>query len=172
AYRKLTLQYYPEHTLPIAFDRERYSRWCAQYSEQALRKGPAGYRKPVQEFPWEGGRAAQRALFYLLKDLLPIRYGLAPTIRFAEFELSAFGTGGALVTEARRRTLTREKTFAEPKTARSRRVIRLPASVVQALRAHRARQAEERLAAGARYENLDLVFATSEGRPLDERNLV
>src|SRR5690606_21203271 len=47
-----------------------------------------------------------------------------------------------------------------------------PASVVQALRAHRARQAEERLAAGARYENLDLVFATSEGRPLDERNLV
>ncbi|MBX6378337.1 MAG: site-specific integrase [Clostridia bacterium] len=71
-----------------------------------------------------------------------------------------------------RRTLTRDKAFAEPKTARSRRVIRLLPSVVQALRAHRTRQVEERLAAGARYQNLDLVFATPEGRPLDERNLV
>jgi integrase len=63
-------------------------------------------------------------------------------------------------------------TFTQPKTARSRRNIPLPISVVRALVAHRRKQAEERLKAGAEYQNNDLVFATIDGTPLMMRNLL
>ncbi len=63
--------------------------------------------------------------------------------------------------------------FEEPKTAGSRRTMPLPASVTRALVAHRKAQAAERLQAGATYlSDLDLVFATSIGAPLDERKVV
>jgi integrase len=62
--------------------------------------------------------------------------------------------------------------FTQPKTARSRRNIPLPSSVKSALIAHRRKQAEERLKAGAEYQNHDLVFATIEGTPLMMRNLL
>lgn len=62
--------------------------------------------------------------------------------------------------------------FGEPKTARSRRRIPLPDSVVRALIQHKRRQAEERLKEGAAYKNLDLIFATSEGQPLIRLNVI
>ena len=62
--------------------------------------------------------------------------------------------------------------FGEPKTPRSRRRIPLPASVTSALKEHRRYQAEARLKAGATYQNLDLVFATSEGQPLIRLNVI
>lgn len=68
---------------------------------------------------------------------------------------------------------TRERWhFTEPKTAKSRRTIPLPASAIRALIEHRRRQAEERLAAGPKYAQHNLVFATAMGEPLDERNVV
>ncbi len=63
-------------------------------------------------------------------------------------------------------------TLEETKTAGSRRTIPLPSSVMRALSAHRAQQAEEQLRAGVRYEDHDLVFATLTGQPLDKHNLV
>ena len=94
---------YDDHTFPMGFDSDRYIQWCDQHGKNALKKGAIGYRKPVKEFPWQPGRAAQRAFFDLLKDVLPTRYGLAPTIRFAEFEMPAFGTTKELVAEATQR---------------------------------------------------------------------
>ena len=41
----------------------------------------------------------------------------------------------------------------------------------RALRAHRKRQVEERLAAGPRWREAGLVFTSSVGTPLDARNL-
>ena len=61
--------------------------------------------------------------------------------------------------------------FAEPKTKRSRRTITIPEIVTDALRAHRKRQVEERLAAGPRWREAGLVFTSSVGTPLDARNL-
>ena len=55
----------------------------------------------------------------------------------------------------------------EPKSDRSRRRIMLPKIAVDALRSHRATQAEERLALGSAWDNLDLVFANRAGRHLD-----
>ncbi len=62
--------------------------------------------------------------------------------------------------------------FGEPKTPRSKRRIPLPASVISALKEHRRQQMQERLQAGADYQNLDLVFATIEGQPLIRLNIV
>lgn len=60
------------------------------------------------------------------------------------------------------------------KTKTSRRTVHLPAPTVAALRAHKARQAAERLAAGAEWVpkplGLDLVFRTPFGTPLDPDN--
>lgn len=53
----------------------------------------------------------------------------------------------------------------EPKTRRSRRTVVLPAFAIDALRAHRGRQLEERIAAGGATEE-GLVFVSEAGRPI------
>jgi len=53
------------------------------------------------------------------------------------------------------------------KTKKSRRTLRLPVAVVEALKAHKARQAEDRLLAGALWREHELVFASAVGTPLD-----
>ncbi|MDQ3257106.1 MAG: site-specific integrase [Acidobacteriota bacterium] len=62
--------------------------------------------------------------------------------------------------------------FGEPKTARSRRTVPFPASVLRALVSHKRRQAEERMKAGADYQTHDFVFASREGSPLMPRNIL
>lgn len=57
------------------------------------------------------------------------------------------------------------------KTSRSRRVLAMPRPAVEALRAHRQRQLEERLAA-SRWTATGYVFATTIGTPLEARNVV
>ena len=59
----------------------------------------------------------------------------------------------------------------EPKTATSRRQITLPPSVIDVLRQHKARQEEDRKAAGATWEEHDLVFCNRVGRFLDPATL-
>jgi integrase len=63
----------------------------------------------------------------------------------------------------------------EPKTARSRRTVPLPAIAVDALREHRRRQLTDRLLAGARWQGErwgDLVFPTVVGTPFHDSTLV
>ena len=55
----------------------------------------------------------------------------------------------------------------DTKTRKSRRVLKLPTTAVQALRAHHTRQAAERLAAGEMWQEHDLVFCREDGTPLD-----
>lgn len=74
-----------------------------------------------------------------------------------------------------RRSLTRVKTaegktelvFQEPKTESSRRMVPLPSPVVSALKAHRRKQAEEKLLLGQDYQDNGFVFCHEDGRPLD-----
>jgi integrase len=61
--------------------------------------------------------------------------------------------------------------LAEPKTARSKRGVYLSDMAVEALRAHRARQLEQRLLLGGLYQDNGLVFANAFGRPLDGNNI-
>lgn len=62
--------------------------------------------------------------------------------------------------------------IAEPKTARSRRRVALSPTAVAALRAHRLRQLNERLALGSAWEDQDLVFPNTIGKPIEATNLL
>jgi len=59
----------------------------------------------------------------------------------------------------------------DTKTDKSRRTLRLPQIAAEALRVHKTRQAEERLAAGAQWSEHDLVFTTRTGSALDAANV-
>jgi integrase len=109
------------------------------------------------------------ALFLLLLGT-GLRPGEALALQWGDLDLEA---GRATV----QRTLPRRKqrealAFEDPKTARSRRVVPLPPTVVQALRRHRAHQAEERIALGAEWSDHGLLFTTELGEPANYRNLV
>lgn len=66
----------------------------------------------------------------------------------------------------------RGQVLVDLKTSKSRRSVDLPEFVADALRAHRRRQAEERLKAGPGWQGGDdLVFTTPMGSPQDGRNL-
>ena len=55
----------------------------------------------------------------------------------------------------------------EPKTKGSRRTLVMPATIAAGIRNHHQRQLVERVAAGSRWMDMDLVFATNIGRPLE-----
>jgi integrase len=62
--------------------------------------------------------------------------------------------------------------FSEPKTGRGRRQIAIDSASIAALRAHRARQAKERLAAGSIWVDSGLVFTREDGAPIHPEHLV
>jgi integrase len=59
----------------------------------------------------------------------------------------------------------------DTKTSKSRRTLGLPQAAVEALREHRVRQDEEKLAAGELWRDQDLVFTTTVGTQLDAANV-
>lgn len=93
-----------------------------------------------------------------------LRRGELLALRWADVDLDA-----ATVTVQRslQKTKAAGLSFKEPKTARSRRTVTLPQRTVRELKAHRARQAQQRLLVGLGYNDLDLVFAQADGRPVD-----
>lgn len=109
------------------------------------------------------------ALVYVLLSL-GLRKGEALGLSWADIDLD-----GAPPKLSVRRALkkdSRDRTYLDtPKTARSRRTIHLPATLVEVLRRHKARQSEQRLAFGegwgGRWADEDLVFTTSIGTALD-----
>lgn len=73
-----------------------------------------------------------------------------------------------------RRALVRHKkswSFEEPKTARSRRTVSLPAPLLQKLAVHKRKQAEVRLKLGAAWQAFDLIFCGEQGTPHSIPNL-
>jgi len=118
----------------------------------------------------EQARTFQRAVaghryeaFFLLAIHTGMRRGELLGLRWRDVDLD----GGRV---AVRHSLTwrrsSEWTLDTPKTAGSVRDVDLAAPYIEALRRHRARQNAERLAAGALWEDHDLVFASPSGRPL------
>ena len=73
-----------------------------------------------------------------------------------------------------RRTLTRESghyRLGEPKTKRSRRMIKLTKVATEALQGHLGRQMEEMDRLGGLYRDQGLVFTTDSGAPLNPSNI-
>jgi integrase len=61
--------------------------------------------------------------------------------------------------------------FSEPKSDAGRRLVKLGSAVLDKLRAHRDRQEQERLFAGERWQENNLIFPSAFGTPMDPRNL-
>jgi len=96
-----------------------------------------------------------------------LRRGEVLGLRWSDVDLA----GGTLYV---RRTLQRVDgglQFVPPKTHRSARPIPLPGIARSALEVHRARQVKERVAAKELWEDEDLVFANTIGKPMEPRNV-
>ncbi len=95
-----------------------------------------------------------------------LRQGELLGLRWQDVDLDA----GTLT--VRHSLALRSRQLVEPKTERSRRTLRLGSQVLGALREQRRDQLGERLAAGPRWADLDYVFATPAGQPLDSSNVL
>ena len=97
-----------------------------------------------------------------------MRRGELLGLRWSDVDLD----GGALsVQQTRIRGEGGRLVYGSPKTAKGRRRISLAGSTVASLRAHRARQAAERILAGSLWKDADLVFCGPTGEPLDPDSL-
>ncbi len=104
---------------------------------------------------------------YVLAVYLGLRRGELLGLRWSNVDLDeAF-----LVVAHTLQRVEGELRFQPPKTRTSRRTVPLPGPCVEALRAHKALQAAERLAAGPRWCEEDMVFATTIGTPIEPDNL-
>ena len=96
-----------------------------------------------------------------------LRQGEALGLQWGDVDLSA----GTISVHRALQRVDGKLRLVEPKTPSSRRTVPLPPTVLVALRTHRTRQAEERLWAGSRWHDTDLVFTTTIGTPLDGTNV-
>lgn len=80
--------------------------------------------------------------------------------------------GGSLQVRATLRRAPGGFVFAEPKTEHSRRQVMLTPQAVEALRQQYIRQVEHKSALGAAWEDSDLVFPNSIGKPLEFGNVL
>jgi integrase len=69
------------------------------------------------------------------------------------------------------RSLDTNGTFNPPKRNNSRRTVKLTDQAIEALKAHRPRQNQERLRLGSLWEDHDLVFPNRIGKPMNADNL-
>ena len=136
---------------------------------------PCRQRREMAALTPEQGRALLQAVeghrFEALFKLA-IATGMRPSeyraLKWSDLDLAA---GQAII----QRTVMGTKDgweFADTKTDQSRRALTLHEPVVEALRAHKARQGEERLKMGGSWNNLDLVFPNEVGEPMDHKNLL
>jgi integrase len=149
-------------------------------SDTDLDAGTLQVRRAVQRF---GGDAAARRP--LLVERKRPRAALKALDAERKVRQAAGTPDAALPTDGRAQLLDKIKTVraalasvtttvqvTELKSARSRRTIALPSVAIAALRAHRVRQLETRLAAGGRRRDNGLVLASAVGTPLDPRNVI
>jgi integrase len=101
---------------------------------------------------------------YTVALAVGLRQGEALGLRWEDVDLDA----GTLHIRHGLQRIEGKLRLVEPKSARARRTIVMPALVTESLRAHRVRQTEQRLLAGAEWEEGDFVFSTAVGRPLTD----
>ena len=101
---------------------------------------------------------------YIVAINTGLRRGELLGLKWADIDLEA----GTL---AVRRSLDVDGTFKTPKNRAARRTLRLTTRALDALRAHRVRQNAERLQAGARWQDANLVFPNTAGNPMNAGNL-
>jgi integrase len=168
-----TMQYL-HAVLRLALEQARRDDLVAR-NVAGLVAGPKVQRAEIEPLtPAEAARlfaaAAEDRLspLWLLVTALGLRRGEALALRWEDVDLDR----GHLQVRATLQRLSGRLVRADmPKTKSSRRALPLPEVVVEALRAHRAAQVQERLASRA-WADEALVFTTSIGTPLEPRNVL
>lgn len=125
-----------------------------------------------------GIRGDRFEAFYLLAVHRGLRLGELLALRWSDLRLDGDATVRVLHTLERIPAARRDPghqdlgwRLSPVKSRPSRRTLPLPPRVVDAVRAHRAQQAEERLLLGPARTDHGLVFAASTGEPLDASNI-
>ena len=116
----------------------------------------------------DSARGDRLEALYSVALALGLRQGEALGLKWADINLE---TGVLRVRRASQRVPHQGTQLVETKTERSRRTLVMPPIVINALCAHRGRQAVERLAAGERWVDLDLVFPSERGTLADGPNV-
>ena len=116
----------------------------------------------------DAARGGRLEALYSVALALGLRQGEALGLKWGDIDLDS---GVLRVRRASQRIPHQGTQLVETKTTRSRRTLVMPPTVISALRAHRARQVMERLAAGERWVDLDLVFPSEHGTLADGPNI-
>ncbi len=139
-----------------------------------LVKAPKAVKREMTVFTPEQARAFLDAVrgdrleaLYTVALALGLRQGEALGLTWADVDFDA----GTITVKHQLQRIAGKLTLTEPKSRASRRTIQAPAVVLDALRQHRRRQLEERLALGGDWQDSGLVFTTAKGTPLDDSNL-
>ena len=102
--------------------------------------------------------------FYVVAIHTGLRRGELLGLKWADVDLDAY-------TLTIRRSLDVDGTFKSPKNRAARRTLKLTPSALDVLKAHKARQNSERLQAGSRWQDHNLVFPNTLGKPMNAGNL-
>ncbi len=136
---------------------------------------PKGAKKEIRVLAPEEARQFLDAVrgdrleaLYTVALALGLRRGEALGLQWGDISLDA----GTITVRRQLQRIGGELRLTEPKSRESRRTVFLPPVVVEALRQHRVRQLEERLASGGEWQDSGFVFTTFKGTPVDERNLL
>ncbi|MFJ9693658.1 tyrosine recombinase XerC [Kitasatospora sp. NPDC101183] len=104
---------------------------------------------------------------YVLALAMGLRRGELLGLHWAAVDLER----GTLIVSSNLQRVDGALQLGPTKTASSLRTLPLPPLVLEALRAHRERQAQERVAAGERWKDTGLVFTSRVGTPIEPDNL-
>jgi integrase len=145
------------------------------YNTAGMVSGPRGTRQEPKVLTTEEARRLLDAArgdrleaLYSVALALGLRQGEVLGLKWSDIDLE---TGTLRVRRASQRIPHQGTQLVETKTERRRRALVMPPIVISALRAHRARQAMERLAAGQHWVDLDLVFPSLKGTLADGPNI-
>jgi len=146
-------------------------RWgLVSRNAAALVDGPRVERFDIQPFTPAEARvfldsiAGERLeALYSVALTMGLRQGEALGLRWQDVDLEL----GYLRISKQLQRVDGAPQLVEPKTARSRRTLAMPPMITKSLEQHRVRQRQERSNAGNRWAETDLVFASTEGKPLD-----
>jgi integrase len=113
-------------------------------------------------------RGERHEALFILALRTGMRQGELLALKWADVNMER---GTLLVRASLRAKTGGGYTFNPPKTKAGKRTIALKPAVIEALKAHKARQAEERLFLGAAWQDNGLVFPSTIGTPQDAHHL-
>ena len=116
----------------------------------------------------EAARGERLSAVYVLALATGMRQGEIPGLRWDDLDLNE----GSLRVRFTLQRIDGKFQLVEPKSRSSRRSFDLPQTAVTVLRKHRVPQLEERLPAGQKWEDWNLVFPTQRGMPMEASNLI